>query len=244
MRRRVRRGAAVAEHPIEEGPFVSFTDLFIGILFLFLILVAALMLMHQQAIREAQEAARQAEAEAQRLREEIARIQAELDEFLELNIDHPPYRLAIVFNSYQRPADSGEPWRFTRTVQLFKTTEGLCVENIVLRNNLNLGWKPPVTADDIPEPGRQDLRGGTPCTLSALGESWDDETETGGVRRVAPDLYSGSTVLHSPNGEQTIELEYRVLGVYLDEYRSAGVPRGPFTDSEAPAPPTRTFELN
>ena len=59
MAGQLRRGSGSAELEADEGPFVSFTDLFIGILFLFLILVAALMLMHQEAIHSAK-----AEAEA------------------------------------------------------------------------------------------------------------------------------------------------------------------------------------
>ena len=51
MPRRLRPALNSREHAADEGPFVSFTDLFIGILFLFLILVAALMLMHQEAIQ-------------------------------------------------------------------------------------------------------------------------------------------------------------------------------------------------
>ena len=62
LRRRLRRGSGAPEHASEEGPFVSFTDLFIGILFLFLILVAALMLMHQAAVKRAEEEARRLQA--------------------------------------------------------------------------------------------------------------------------------------------------------------------------------------
>ena len=50
MAGRLRRRPGAPERTDDEGPFVSFTDLFIGILFLFLILVAALMLMHQEAV--------------------------------------------------------------------------------------------------------------------------------------------------------------------------------------------------
>src|SRR5215216_6064444 len=118
-----------AGHAADEGPFVSFTDLFIGILFLFLILVAALMLMHQEAMARAK-------AEAQRLAEKIRQLQAELDAIKKLDDDQTPFRLALVYNSFQRPNGGGEEWRFTRTVQVFRAPNGNCLENVILRNNL------------------------------------------------------------------------------------------------------------
>ena len=49
MHGRLRRRAA--PEVATKGPFVSFTDLFIGILFLFLIRVAALMLMNRRPFK-------------------------------------------------------------------------------------------------------------------------------------------------------------------------------------------------
>ena len=115
MAGRSRRRAGATELEADEGPFVSFTDLFIGILFLFLILVAALMLMHQEAIQEA-------EAEARRMAEQIKQVQAKLDATAKLDAAHAPYRLAIVYNSYQKPAGA-ENWTFSRTVQIFRAPD-------------------------------------------------------------------------------------------------------------------------
>lgn len=232
MRARSRRASQDLDHAPGEGPFVSFTDLFIGVLFLFLILVAALMLMHQQAMAEARaEIARQAEVIKQQL--------AELERLRKLDINHPPYRLGMVFNSYQRPESGASDWKFSRTVQVFRTADGICIQNVILRNNLNLGWKPPLTEDDIPTAA--DVSNGTPCTITPTGESWDSETETGSVQRVGPNLYSGSTVLHSPDGEQTIDIEYRIIGIYDDYYRNSGNGRRP---AEPAAKPKQSFQLN
>jgi hypothetical protein len=225
MQGRLRRGSGSTAQVADEGPFVSFTDLFIGILFLFLILVAALMLMHQEAMARAK-------AEALRLQEQIRILQAQLDAITKLDADQTPFRMALVYNSFQRPAGSDAEWRFTRTVQVFRSPTGLCLENVILRNNLNLAWKPDVEAQAIPTAADQLFaRKGTPCTLSPSGESWNSETETGGVSRVSPTLYRGSTVLHKKDGEKTIEIEYRILGVYDGFYRSAG------GRERAPSPP-------
>jgi hypothetical protein len=240
MAARLRRRSTVTEAAAEEGPFVSFTDLTIGILFLFLILVAALMLMHQEAMQRAR-------AEALRLQEQIRILQAELDAIKRLDADHTPFRLALVYNSFQRPADSDGEWRFTRTVQVFRAPNGNCLENVTLRNNLNLAWKPPIDPQDVPTATNKSVVGtGAPCTLTASGERWNSATETGGVQRVAANLYRGSTVLHKTDGEKTINIEYRVLAVYDDFFRSSGSGRSaplPASPPPAPKPPTGTFSL-
>jgi len=213
MARRWRRGSAKPEHASEEGPFVSFTDLFIGILFLFLILVAALMLMHQAAVKRAEE-------EARRLQAQIEKLEAELASLAKLDVNHPPFRLAIVYNSYQRQQGPKTDWTYSRTVQVYRAPNGLCLENIILRNSLNTGWKEPLEPDAIPKAGSPlYARMGAPCALTASGESWNSASETGGVRRVASNLYSGSTVLHAKKGDKTVEMQYRVMGIYDDYYR-------------------------
>jgi hypothetical protein len=213
---RLRRRSSPTELATDEGPFVSFTDLTIGVLFLFLILVAALMLMHQEAMQRAK-------AEQLRLLERIRVLQAELDAIKRLDDDQTPFRLALVYNSFQRPADSDGEWRFTRTVQVFRAPNGNCLENVTLRNNLNLAWKPPVDPQDVPTAADQRVVGtGAPCTLTGSGERWNTATETGGVDRVSPNLYRGTTVLHKTDGEKAISIEYRILGLYDDYFRSSG----------------------
>lgn len=219
MSARFRRRSGAADQAAEEGPFVSFTDLVIGILFLFLILVAALILMHQEAMARAR-------AEQQRLEAEIRRLQAELDKIKPLDPNDTPFRLALVYNSFQRPAGSEAEWRFTRTVQILRSPNGNCLENVIMRNNLNLAWKPPVDAGEIPTSADPTFaQTGAPCTLTGAGERWDTVTETGGVDRVSSNLYSGYTVLHTKDGEKSIDIQFRVLGVYDDFFRATGSPR-------------------
>jgi hypothetical protein len=95
------------------------------------------------------------------------------------------------------------------------------LNNIIFRNNnLSLAWKSPVKAEDIPTTDSQrDGQLGAPCKLSASGERWNSESETGGVERRSANLYSGSTVLHKKDGEETLNLQYRILGVYDDYFR-------------------------
>lgn len=237
MSGRLRRRARFAEPVADEGPFVSFTDLFIGILFLFLILVAALMLIHQEAMQRAK-------AEAERLSEQIRQLQAELDAIKKLDVDHTPFRLAIVYNSFQKPGGSQQDWRFTRTVQIFRAPNGQCLENVLLRNNLNLAWKPEVQAPEIPNVG--DARTSTSCTLSGSGERWNSATETGGVNRVSANLYRGYTVLHTKDGDKSVDIEFRILGVFDDYFRPSGSQRTPLPPpaaSSAPPRPTGAISL-
>lgn len=194
---------------------MSFTDLFIGILFLFLILVAALMLMHQEAVQKAL-------ADALAYQAQIRALQAKIDAAAKLDAEHPPYRLAIVYNSYQKPSSETD-WTFSRTVQVYRAPNDLCLENVLLRNNLNVAWKPLVKAESIPTAAKQDfVRGAIPCTLNASGEHWNSEAETGGVKRVSTNLYSGSTVLHKKEGPVTIDIQYKILGIF-DEYYGQSV---------------------
>jgi hypothetical protein len=210
-RSRRRSDQGDAEH--DEGPFVSFTDLFIGILFLFLILVAALMLMHQ-------ETAQQERTETQQTAGMLQQLQAKIDARTRLDARHAPFRLAMVYNVYQARAGKTD-WTFSRTVQVFRAPNDLCLNIVTLRNNLNLAWKPSVDAENIPTADDQGyVRMGTPCTLSGSGEHWDLESETGGVERTAPDLYSGASVLHKTSGkEETVNIQYRILGIYDDYFR-------------------------
>jgi hypothetical protein len=210
----LRRRTNVAEAAADEGPFVSFTDLTIGIIFLFLILVAALMLMHQEAVLKWAE-------EAKEYNRRIAALEAKLDAIAKLDAEHPPFRLAIVYNSYQKSAESPD-WIFSRTVQVFRSPNGLCMENILLRNNLSLAWMPPVKSEAVPAAANQAfVRMGTPCRLSGTGEQWNSEAETGSMKRTAANLYTGSTVLHKKDAQVTIDIQYRILGVYDDYFGQA-----------------------
>jgi len=213
MTGRLRRRPGHVEEAADEGPFASFTDLFIGILFLFLILVAALMLMHQEAVRREQ-------AEAQIVAEKLAQMQAKVDAAAQREADHPAFRLGIVFNIYQRPAVQGAEWTYSRTVQVYRAPNGLCINNVILRSNLSTAWKPPVKNEDIPTAGQQDyIRKIEKCDLTGKRDYWNLPSETGSLTRVSRDLYSGGAVLHKQGGDVRIEMQYRVLGVYDDYFR-------------------------
>jgi hypothetical protein len=211
---RLRRRAGSTERAGDEGPFVSFTDLFIGILFLFLILVAALMLMQQEAVQREQ-------VETQTMSEQIRQMQAKLDAAPKPVPDQPAFRLGIVFNIYQRPAVfDGQGWTYSRTVRVFRAPTGDCINTVWLRSNLSTAWMPPLEAEKIPTSEQRDLlQKFQPCGISASGDHWDGPTETGNLKRITPDLYSGSVVLREKEGDVKLEIQYRVLGIYDDYFR-------------------------
>ena len=218
MSARLQRRSTPMELPESEGPFVSFTDLFIGILFLFLILVAALMLMHQEAVQTAQDEAQKMQTEVEMLSEQIRQLQAKLDAVPKPKTDQPEFRLGIVFNIYQR--GDGENWTFSRTVRVFRSPTGVCINTVWMRSNLSTTWIPPVSDKDIPTTAdKDDLRSFKPCGISASGDNWKSSTETGNLKRVSKDLYSGAVILHKAEGDARLEMQYRVLGVYDDYFR-------------------------
>jgi hypothetical protein len=211
---RLRRHAGSTEAAGEEGPFVSFTDLVIGILFLFLILVAALMLMQQEIVQREK-------LEMQILNERIRELQAKLDAAPKPVPNTPAFRLGIVFNIYQRPATfDGSGWTYSRTVRVFRAPTGDCINTVWMRSNLSTAWMPPLEAEKIPTPEQRDLlQKFQPCGISASGDHWDGPSETGDLERITPDLYSGAVVLHEKEGDVKLEMQYRVLGVYDDYFR-------------------------
>jgi hypothetical protein len=193
---------------------VSFTDLFIGILFLFLILVAALMLMLQEVVRREK-------IETQIMSEKIRELQAKLDAAPKPVPLTPAFRLGIVFNIYQRPAVfDGSGWTYSRTVRVFRAPDGNCINTVWMRSNLSTAWKPPTAKEDIPSVDQRDLLGKfEPCGISASGDHWDGPTETGNLKRITSELYSGLVTLHEKEGDVRLEMQYRVLGVYDDYFR-------------------------
>lgn len=219
MLERLQRRSASAEQADGEGPFVSFTDLFIGILFLFLILVAALMLMHQETVRKQQEEVQRLQAEIQKMTEEIRELQAKLDAAPK-KPDQPEFRLGIVFNIYQRATGSGADWTYSRTVRVFRAPTGVCINTVWMRSNLSVAWMPPAALEDIPTPAQSDeLKSFKPCGISASGDQWDTGSETGNLKRLSKDLYSGTVVLHKAEGDTRLDMQYRVLGVYDNYFR-------------------------
>ena len=220
MAARLQRVAGSIEPVESEGPFVSFTDLFIGILFLFLILVAALMLMHQEAVQTEQTEVQKMQTEAQKMSEQIRELQAKLDAVPKRRPDHPEFRLGIIFNIFQRPTGTGQNWTYSRTVRVFRAPSGVCINTVWMRSNLSVGWMPPVADEDIPTPEQKDeLRSFKPCGISASGDRWKTSRETGDLKRVSKDLYSGTVVLHKSEGDSRLDMQYRVLGIFDDYFR-------------------------
>lgn len=206
MTGRLRRRPGSGARADEEGPFVSFTDLFIGILFLFLILVAALMLTRQQAVQG----------------EKVETIQPVQTKLVPKPVpDQPAFRLGIVFNIYQRAAVfDGGGWTYSRTVRVFRSPDGRCINTVWRRSNLSTAWMSATPNDDIPTPEQKDLLGTfEPCGLSASGDRWETPSEAGQLKRITPNLYSGTVVLRKKEGDETLEMQYRVLGIYDDYFR-------------------------
>ena len=157
---RLRRRAGSADAAGDEGPFVSFTDLFIGILFLFLILVAALMVMRQQAVQE----------------EKVETIQPLPPKLVPKPVpDQPAFRLGIVFNIYQRSAEfDGGGWTYSRTVRVFRSPRRAASTAVWKRSNLSTAWMAPTDPENIPTDAQRDLLGQfEPCGLSASGDHWE-----------------------------------------------------------------------
>ena len=205
MRGRWRRRTSATQAAVDEGPFVSFTDLIIGILFMLLILVVALML-RQQALVPKPPPTPPAPVKA----EPVPKTAPEL----------PAFRLGIVFNVYQRAAEGGAGWVYSRTVRVFRSPSGECINTVWQRSNLSTAWAPPTGEADIPTTAQRDeLRSFKPCGLSASGDHWESATEAGSLKRLNPDLYSGSVVLHQQEGDVRLDMQYRVLGVYDDYFR-------------------------
>jgi hypothetical protein len=194
----------------DEGPFVSFTDLFIGILFLFLILVAALMLRQQAAVQA----------------QPIPPAPVKADPVPKREPEQPAFRLGIVFNIYQRAAEfDGGGWTYSRTVRVFRSPDGRCINTVWMRSNLTTAWKPPTAKEDVPSEAQEALfRKFEPCGLSASGDHWESASESGDLKRINPDLYSGYTVLHTKEGDEKLEMQYRVLGIYDDYFRIPAAP--------------------
>lgn len=190
---------------------MSFTDLFIGILFLFLILVAALMLMHQEAVQRER-------VEAQVMSQRIQDLQAKLAAAPKKD-DRPVFRLGMAFNIYQRQGRETD-WTYSRTVRVFRSPQGLCINTVWLRSNLSTAWRPPVSDEDIPTTAQREALGKIEtCGLTATGDQWDSATETGRMTRVSRDLYDGYAILHKKEGDARVDIQYRVLGIYDDYFR-------------------------
>lgn len=206
---RTRRRPGARELAVDEGPFVSFTDLFIGILFLFLILVAALML-RQQAAVQSQPILPQPVVPPQPVPKPPP--------------DQPAFRLGIVFNIYQRAADfDGGGWTYSRTVRVFRSPDGHCINTVWKRSNLTTAWMPPMAKEEIPsEAEAAEFRKFEPCGISGAGDHWESASESGALKRITPVLYSGFAVLHAKEGDEKLEMQYRVLGVYDDYFRMPG----------------------
>ena len=126
-----------------------------------------------------------------------------------------------MFNIYQRPAEfDGSGWTYSRTVRVFRSPDGSCINTVWKRSNLSTAWQQPTAKEDIPtDAQREQLGKFEPCGLSAAGDHWEGPSESGVLKRITPSLYSGFVTLHEKEGDVKLEMQYRVLGVYDDFFR-------------------------
>jgi len=236
---------------MEEGPFVSFTDLFIGILFLFLILVAALVLMHQQAVSQAkneteqyggmspQDVAQlrkehqQTVAELTDTKSDLAASRSELEATRAIDAEHPPFRLALVYNEYQKTSSAGavdrlvtaltgansSSWEFVKTVQVFRAPNGACLQNITVRNPTFKTVGRPIHDEDIPSSDNQNAVRAVPlCGLTSVGAHYNNDIEEVALERTSESLYEGAWIDHT-EGNENHRLQLRIVGIYDDFYK-------------------------
>ena len=87
---------------------------------------------------------------------------------------------------------------------------------------------PPAAKESIPTSDQEALLGKTePCGLSATGDHWESVSETGQLKRITPYLYSGFVVLHKKEGDEKLEIQYRVLGIYNNDFQVPNSPTRP-----------------
>lgn len=127
-------------------------------------MIAALMLMHQEAVRQARRESGVSPELVAELRQQAQQMKAQSDAVHRLDAEHPPFRLAIAYNVFQydsdatlasaffdlfsgnHDAESHWHWRFHKTVQVFRSPNNLCLEQELLRAaNLTL------VGDDVDE---------------------------------------------------------------------------------------------
>ncbi len=229
----------------EDGPFVSFTDLFVGILFLFLILVAALMLLEQASVRMAKQEATSKVTEIAQLQSQVKGLTAKLDGIAKLDREDPPFRLAIAYNEYSSDALTSKtdpaPLEFVRSVRIFRSSSGQCISERILEA-ANTGWMK-IDPKDIPNSNNEmSFRRIGSCSLSPGGIHYGDAYQTVDISRTSMELYEGFVTLHpkepslsksvgrffdqlfgnastDTNNDVLLRVQYQILGIYDDEYK-------------------------
>jgi uncharacterized protein YlxW (UPF0749 family) len=143
MLRAARREIGASIPNEEEGPFVSFTDLFVGILFLFLIMIAALMIMQRTSVQMARnEAAHDSKAAA--LVEAVNQAKAQLDavnarnQQLQNKLNRMPSEESLkAAESARRASEKASAEAVARISALQAQVGGLAARNQELQNKLN-----------------------------------------------------------------------------------------------------------
>ena len=251
------RYPAVDDDRTEDGPFVSFTDLFVGIIFLFLIAVAAIVVMQRssqrfaekQSFQQTQQVATLQEQNSQlvvdrteldqklikqqkesdSLKEQLQTAQSELRDLKAKIIEaerfdqeHTPFRLVLAYNeyaAYQNPDGSYGAMRFIRSVRVFKSPHGGCIQDTLLEA-VNTAWVP-VTDQDIPSKDNPSSYRQEGECLTKNGEHYSTPTADIDMQRASDDLYDGYATLHvsNPTGkkhDEKLHIQYRVLDRFDD----------------------------
>jgi hypothetical protein len=177
---------------------------------------------------------------AQELRTQNLDMKSELAAIHAKDAEHPPFRLAIVYNEFQFQSEGGsfmgavgaffrgtpalkQGWNFVQTIQIFRAPNGACIENRLEHNAAYRDIGPEIHDEDIPKAENQKaVRAVHECELTADGEHYKGKIQDVDLDRTSDLLYEGKWIYHAGDGDEPHNIQYRILGIYDDTYRQKG----------------------
>lgn len=231
------RGHA-GEHRSGEGPFVSFTDLLAGIVFMLLLMVALLMLRQQQAHEELEKKADPAPylTTINELREQAKRlfqdnldlgaaIRADKDAKRALDADfknNPRLHAAMVFNQYSRALHAGaREFKFDHTDAIYLSEDRKQFRLVELRRGIGEDMFPdkPGTAADYAR--GLDLEVLSSSCRSLNREQWNWACGDGSRRSLARfgSTYVGQQTTTRDGKTGLWDIRIEVIAIYDDYFR-------------------------